>query len=129
MPFCEGCCAIALEEEGFVVVAECGGAEDALETVDRIEADVLITNLIVGAPVADGYELTARLRAGHQQLPVVIVTAYDGPDRLTRARAAGASGLLPVGVDLATLTTALRTIAAGGTWFGDEAGAAPSAPG
>jgi DNA-binding NarL/FixJ family response regulator len=66
----------ALEEHGFAIVAECAGPEEVLATAGRVDADVLITNVLMGGPVADGYELTARWRVDHPELPVFILTAY-----------------------------------------------------
>lgn len=54
-----------LREQGFAVLAECDGAGEVLETAARVDADGLITNVPMRGPVADGYELTARLRADH----------------------------------------------------------------
>jgi DNA-binding NarL/FixJ family response regulator len=112
----------ALEEQGFAIVAECAGAEEVLATVSRVDADVLITNVVMRGPVADGYELTARLRADRPELPVFILTAYPDGEHLERARRAGARGFHHKNSDLDSLIAGLRAVAAGGTWFGDEPG-------
>jgi len=110
----------ALEEHGFAVVAECAGPEDVLATAGRVAADVLITNVLMRGPVADGYELTARLREDHPQLAVFIVTAYPDSDHRERARSAGARGFQSKNADLDSLIAGLTAVAAGGTWFGAE---------
>ena len=111
----------SLEEHSFEVVAECAGPEEVLETAGRVAADVLITNVLMRGPVADGYELTARLRVDQPELPVFILTAYPDREHLERARGAGARGFLNKTANLNRLIAGLNAVAAGGTWFYDEA--------
>ncbi|HEY3765953.1 MAG TPA: response regulator transcription factor [Gaiellales bacterium] len=108
-----------LEEDGLRVVGECATAEQALEVAARVEADVLTTNVLMSGST-DGYGLTARLHIDQPDLPVLVLTAFDGDQHVERARAAGARGFLKKSSDRATVTAALTHIAAGGTWFGDE---------
>jgi DNA-binding NarL/FixJ family response regulator len=111
----------ALQEAGFVVVAQCSTAEEALDAAAAGSADVLSTNVLLSGDT-DGYALAAQLHADRPELPVIIHTSNDGDKHVARARDAGASGFLNKGVGLETLVAAFRQVAAGGTWFGDEPG-------
>jgi DNA-binding NarL/FixJ family response regulator len=111
----------ALQEAGFVVVAQCSTGEEALEAAARGDAEVLSTNVLLSGDT-DGYALAAQLHAVRPELPVIIHTSFDGDKHVARARAAGASGFLNKGVGAETLVAAFRQVAAGGTWFGDEPG-------
>ena len=111
----------ALQDAGFDVVAECGTADEALEAAARGNADVLTTNVLLSGNT-DGYALTAQLHADRPELPVIIHTSFSGDEHIARARDAGASGFLTKDGDGESLIAAFRQVAAGGTWFGDEAG-------
>lgn len=50
----------------------------------------------------------------------MIFTAHPTSERVARARAAGARGFVSKSEDSDSLIAALRAVAAGGTWFGDE---------
>jgi len=121
-PLLRGVLCDALTEEGFEVVAQCANAEEALQAAASVEADVLVTNVLMPRAGIDGYALTERLRADRPQLAVVIRSAHEGDDHVARARSAGARGFLSARGDLDVLAAALRQVAAGGTWFGDAGG-------
>ena len=82
----------------------CGMAEsgeEALLAIGANDCDLVITD--ISLPGMDGIELTQRVRAEQPDLPIVVVSAHDGPLYIERARAAGARAYLTkreVGRDL-----------------------------
>ena len=76
----------------------------ALDIVTREFVDLVITDWRM-QPI-DGLELVRRLRSGEAQrdrfVPIIMLTAYTEPERVTEALAAGVSDILvkPVTVDL-----------------------------
>lgn len=68
-----------LEDEGYRVHCAADGQE-ALEMVASVAPDLVLSD--VRMPHVDGIELVRRLRAGGQDIPVVLISAqYDGADR------------------------------------------------
>ena len=80
-----------LEEEGYVVVAEVGDGEAAVERVTALRPELAI--LDVKMPVLDGIAAAERI-AGQRIAPVVILTAFSQRDLVERARDAGAMAYL-----------------------------------
>jgi CheY-like chemotaxis protein len=68
---------------------ECG--QDALDIV--AEHDIHLALLDIAMPEMDGIELCRRLREMPRlaQVPIVMFTGFDNPERRTRAREAGAN--------------------------------------
>ena len=70
-------------------------AEEALLALGANGCDLVITDITL--PGMDGIELTERVRAQQPDLPIVVVSAHDGPLYMERARAAGARAYLTKG--------------------------------
>ncbi len=81
----------SLEEEGYVVVAEAGNGEEAVELVRRHRPDVAI--LDIKMPEVDGLA-AAREIVGERLAAVVILTAFSQRDLVEQARDAGALAYL-----------------------------------
>ncbi|AIV35774.1 MULTISPECIES: response regulator [Streptomyces] len=79
---------------GIEVVGEAGTGEEALALTARLEPDVVLMDLQLGAGI-DGVETTRRLTAGTGRAPhVLVLTTYDTDADITRAIEAGATGYL-----------------------------------
>jgi two-component system response regulator HydG len=94
-----------LEQEGFEVVAAADGQE-ALELLTTSVPDVIVTDLKM--PRVDGLELLRRARAAHEDLPVVVVTAFGAVDSAISAMRAGAEDYLEKPVQLEELVVVLE---------------------
>ncbi|RYE88486.1 MAG: sigma-54-dependent Fis family transcriptional regulator, partial [Myxococcales bacterium] len=94
-----------LEQEGFEVVAAADGQE-ALEQLTTTVPDVIVTDLKM--PRVDGLELLRRARAAHEDLPVVVVTAFGAVDSAISAMRAGAEDYLEKPVQLEELVVVLE---------------------
>jgi signal transduction histidine kinase len=76
-----------LEEIGYTVVGEAGDGLEAVEMTQSLRPDVVLMDIKM--PVMDGIEATRRI---HESCPtpVVMLTAYDTPEMVEEASAAGA---------------------------------------
>ena len=77
----------ALRLSGFTVhAADCGA--EALATARRLRPDIVVLDVLL--PDTDGFSLARRLRAMHERLPVLFLTARDAvEDRIAGLTAGG----------------------------------------
>lgn len=106
----------ALDRAGYEVLVATDGME-ALAAIERDRPDLVL--LDVAMPNMDGFETLRRLKSATAtcSIRIVIVTARDGDDDLTRAWRAGADGYLvkpftPTGL-LEMVKTVLNDLRAG----------------
>ena len=105
-----------LESDGYVVEAVVDGRE-ALETLGKVDIHGLI--LDVGVPDVDGLEILRRVREKQPGLPVVMMTAIEGKERVLMAMEAGAQAYLLKPFDSAQVHSVVER------WFGPDVGRMP----
>jgi CheY-like chemotaxis protein len=68
---------------------EASDGEQALEMARRERPDLVLMD--ISLPIIDGLQATRKIRAdaGLEQLPIIIVSAYDNPETRDEARASG----------------------------------------
>ena len=80
-----------LETEGYVVVAEAGSGESALEAVAGVQPEIVL--LDVGLPGIDGFQVALAMRARCPRAHIVLTSSRDladlGEDRVSACGAAG----------------------------------------
>lgn len=80
-----------LETEGYVVVAEAGSGESALEAVAGVQPEIVL--LDVGLPGIDGFQVALAMRARWPRACIVLTSSRDladlGEDRVSACGAAG----------------------------------------
>ena len=96
----------ALEEAGMQVVGEAGDGAEALTMAENNRPDVVVMDMRM--PNVDGIEATQRIASASWAMPVVVLSAYDEPQMIEAALAAGASNCLKKGVGLDELIDAIR---------------------
>ncbi|MFE9243711.1 response regulator [Nocardiopsis sp. NPDC006938] len=101
------------------VVGEAGDGIEALELLERVEADVVVID--VRMPRMDGVEAARRIRSMGNQLRVLILTTFDLDEYVYAALRAGASGFLLKDAPPTALLSAIRSVHSG------DAVVAPSA--
>jgi len=75
-----------LEEEGMVVVGECGDGKSAVNLARALQPDLVIMDIKM--PIMDGIE-AAKVLGQERVAPVLLLTAYSSPEFINRAGAAG----------------------------------------
>jgi response regulator NasT len=80
-----------LEEEGYVVVAEVGDGQAAVDQAQQVQPDLVI--LDVQMPVLDGLSAAEQIAAA-RIAPVIVLTAFSQRELVERARDAGAMAYL-----------------------------------
>ncbi|MCW2676417.1 MAG: putative Response regulator with antiterminator output domain [Modestobacter sp.] len=80
-----------LEEEGYVVVAEVGDGQAAVEQAQQLRPDLVV--LDVQMPVLDGISAAEQI-ATARIAPVIVLTAFSQRELVERARDAGAMAYL-----------------------------------
>ena len=63
------------DKNGFTVIGDAENGKDALEKIEQLEPDVVLTDIRM--PYMDGLELAAELRRLHPSIKVVIFSGYD----------------------------------------------------
>jgi DNA-binding NarL/FixJ family response regulator len=109
----EGLRGMLAAEEDLTVVAEAGGAAEAVAAVRAHEPDVVLMDLRM--PGGDGVEATARVLAQRPAARVVVLTTYETDADILRAVEAGAAGYLLKDASRAELAQAIRAAARGET--------------
>lgn len=95
------------------VVAEAADGEEAIGVIEREKPDVVLLDLRM--PRLDGVGVLRTLRERGTLPPALILTTFDDDSKLFEAVRAGAKGWLLKDVSLERLTSAIRTLASGGT--------------
>ncbi|HEX2622807.1 MAG TPA: response regulator transcription factor, partial [Phototrophicaceae bacterium] len=108
-----------LESMGVEVVGEATTGREAVELARTLTPDVVIMDIHM--PELTGIEATRRIRHEHDQIRVLVLTAYNEPAYIHALLDAGADGFVLKTAELATLMTALEEVASGRQAF--DAGA------
>ena len=95
------------------VAAEAADGEEAVAVIQREKPDVVLLDLRM--PKLDGVGVLRQLRERGAARPTLILTTFDDDAILFEAVRAGAKGWLLKDVSLERLTSAIRTLAEGGT--------------
>jgi DNA-binding NarL/FixJ family response regulator len=100
-------------EDDLEVVAEAGGAAEAVAAVRLHAPDVVLMDLRM--PDGDGVEATARVLAQRPATRVVVLTTHETDSDILRAVEAGAAGYLLKDASRQDLAQAIRAAARGET--------------
>ena len=101
---------LALEAEGFEVVAEAATGPQALAEAERTHPDLCVVDLLM---TDGGAGMVRRLHRVSPKTPIVVLTASVGDDDLFTSLAAGASGFVPKGAPANRLAAMLRGVLSG----------------
>jgi len=95
-----------LKRDGMQVLAQPSDGAEALEAMERLSPDVILTDCDM--PHVDGIEFVQRLRAAGDQTPVVMLSGQTEPAQIAQATAAGVNRYLIKPVTAETLASVLR---------------------
>ena len=107
------------KEPDLTIIAEAEDGETAVELAERHPADLVI--LDVGLPGIGGIEACRQLKQQQPNLPVLVLTSRNQPALIARLVEAGAQGYCLKGVAAETLILAIRSVAAGASWWDSTA--------
>ncbi len=102
-----------LDADGIEVAGEAGSGADAVQRAGELAPDLVLLDLEL--PDMDGLSVLARLKETHPQIPVLVVTMHEDPQRVRRAVQAGAAGYVLKGVDRQELLAGVRVVCSGGS--------------
>lgn len=103
------------QETGLEIVAEAEDGESAVEMVKRYLLDVVL--LDIGLPGIGGIEACRQIKQQNPQLPVLVLTSHSQQPLITRLLEAGAQGYCLKGISAEVLVLAIRSVAAGASWW------------
>jgi DNA-binding NarL/FixJ family response regulator len=104
-------------EASFTLAGSFSGARDLLSAIpagsQSAPWDLVLMDIEM--PGEDGIAATAELKSHHPDLLVVMLTAFEDPDRIVRAIVAGADGYLVKRSDAREVLEEIRAVVAGGS--------------
>ena len=107
------------QEPGLEIVAEAEDGETAVEMVKRYPLDVVL--LDVGLPGIGGIEACRQIKQQNPQLPILVLTSHSQKSLITKLIEVGAQGYCLKGIAAETLILAIRSVAAGASWWDSTA--------
>ena len=105
---------ISLEPD-LVIAAEARSGQEAIDSISQAKPDVILMD--GSMPRMNGMETTRRLRQLQPDLKIIALTLYEQTTYLEEMVAGGASGYVLKTGSPAEIIAAVRTVAAGGTYF------------
>lgn len=97
------------------VTGEAQDGEEAIETIRHLKPDVVLLDMYL--PKRSGLDVLQSLQGSNELPPTLILTTFDEDELVLGGLRAGAKGFLLKDVKLEQLTTAIRNLAAGGTFI------------
>jgi DNA-binding NarL/FixJ family response regulator len=116
---------VVAHQENVEIVADCGDGDSLLDMVEKVRPDVVITDVRMPPSGDDeGIRVAQRLRAGHPEIGVVVLSHYAEPRYGRELFSGGAEGrayLLKDRVhDGRELQAAIEVVARGGSMIDPE---------
>lgn len=103
------------QEPDLKIVVEAEDGESAVEMVKHYQLDVVL--LDVGLPGIGGIEACRQIKQQNPNLPILVLTSHSQKSLITRLIEVGASGYCLKGIAAEALILAIRSVAAGASWW------------
>lgn len=113
---CEGFRKLIELEPDLEVVGMAGDGEEALATVERLQAEQMVPDVVlmdVRMPGLDGIAATRALKERWPEIHVIILTTFDDRDLIQAGLQAGARGYALKDITAEQLATTIRGVAQG----------------
>src|SRR3990170_368655 len=107
----EGTRELLARETDLEVVGEAADGAEAIELAGRLLPDVVVID--IGMPGINGVEATARIKAEHPEIGVLVLTVQDDEQYVYAILEAGAAGYLLKDIHGSQLVEAVRSVRAG----------------
>ena len=101
---------IKWEENGFLVAGDAENGEDALEKIEALEPDLILTDIRM--PYMDGLTLAERVRQKYPSMKIVIFSGYDDFEYAKQAIKLNVTEYILKPVNVEELTAILKKIKA-----------------
>jgi DNA-binding NarL/FixJ family response regulator len=99
----------------FEVVAEAGGAAEALEQAARYDIDLVLMDINMRG--ANGIEATAQFKQAFPRIAVLILSMHDKLEYVSQAIQAGARGYVLKDAPGKDIVVAIETVMSGGIYY------------
>lgn len=107
---------IRLQKEADIkIIGEAMDGETAVELANQHLPDIVL--LDIGLPGLGGVEACRQIKQNHPEIPILILTSHSQKNLVERLITAGASGYCLKGIEPNLLILALRSVAAGASWW------------
>jgi len=103
------------QEKSLQIIAEAEDGETAVELTQEYLPDVVV--LDIGLPGIGGIEACRQIKQRHPEIPVLVLTSHSQKPLIERLITAGANGYCLKGIAAETLVLAIRSVAAGASWW------------
>jgi len=103
---------------GYEVVGKMSNGREVLEFFNHAPVDMVLTDIQM--PGMGGLELIGELRRLYPAVKVLMLTMLEDTETVRAAMKAGAAGYVLKSASLEVFSKALNTVAAGGTFYGEE---------
>jgi DNA-binding NarL/FixJ family response regulator len=107
------------QETDIEIVAEAEDGEQAVELASGYVPDLVL--LDIGLPGIGGIEACRQIKQQHPDLPILVLTSRSDKTLIARLIEAGAQGYCLKGIPSESLILALRSVAAGASWWDQTA--------
>lgn len=107
----EHCC-------GCRVVAEASDGDEFLEILPNVEADIVL--LDIDMPRMNGFEAATKALARYPDLKIITLSMHGDEDYYFKMVSIGVKGFLLKSSDIDEVSTAIQTVAKGGSYFSQE---------
>lgn len=111
----EALCEMLQHDGEFSVVAQAANGQSLLDLLKTHVPDVVLLDLQM--PVMDGIDALHALRTQNNQVPVVVLSAEEQPERVRASLEAGAKGFIPKNADPRELGFAIHSVLQGKTFI------------
>ncbi len=107
------------QETGLEIVAEAEDGETAVELASRHPLDIVL--LDVGWSGIGGIEACRQIKQEHPKLPILVLTSWSQNSLIARLIEVGTQGYCLKGIAVEALVLAIRSVAAGASWWDQNA--------
>jgi DNA-binding NarL/FixJ family response regulator len=110
---CQGLASLINGSSGFICVATCPSAEEAIVGLPEKQPDVILMD--IGLPGMSGIACIPHLRSYLPRAQIMMLTVFEDHDRIFESLKAGATGYLLKKTAPATLVQSIRDLHGGGS--------------
>jgi DNA-binding NarL/FixJ family response regulator len=103
--------ALLSQEEGFEIIGEAADGEEAVRLADQLHPNLVLMDIKL--PKVDGIEATRQIKDAHNDVEILVLSAYEDDESVFQAIQAGASGYVLKDITPANLVRAIRSVCSG----------------